>query len=364
MGFLDKDIHQKEKAIRFCLANGLVPFLEVDVQNFRELSDTNTIVTDLDVLGVKIDSSGRPRRVIFDCKTAKVSPINRAFWASGVMQYTDCDEAFALLRKRASEAHRLSAKTINVHLFDDAQFDNYAESCSLNYPIDYCYTSSINSWKALYQASRGNPKIEYCYYYISVFIPLDRECDKALRKLLGTFQKASGELDPGKNKHRAVFFMGVASLAFVLSQIIHDLRNIIDFDATGSEFEKVLKYYVWGGRDSFRLRNKLRSAFNGSNSAIVHEEAELKGWPEFTELCRNLLDSPSDIQKCVHPLREIAMRSVMSSDVNKDADLSRYIAENKRIRQFIIQMAKYFVLAAKLPKDFVPELEYVFDQLR
>jgi hypothetical protein len=32
------------------------------------------------------------------------------------MNFLGYDEAFIILRKKASEAHRLSAKTINVHL--------------------------------------------------------------------------------------------------------------------------------------------------------------------------------------------------------------------------------------------------------
>ena len=80
MAKLDKDIHQKEAAIRFCMINGLMPFLEVNVNNYRELSETSTVITDIDVLGVSVNSTGRPKRVIFDCKTlGKTSPINRAF---------------------------------------------------------------------------------------------------------------------------------------------------------------------------------------------------------------------------------------------------------------------------------------------
>ena len=125
MGKLDKDIHQKESAIRFCVLTGSLPFLEVNVENRRELSDSATIITDIDVLGVSIDASGTNRRIIFDCKTlGKTSPINRAFWAAGLMKYALCDEAFVILRKKASEAHRLSAKDINVHLYNENQFSN------------------------------------------------------------------------------------------------------------------------------------------------------------------------------------------------------------------------------------------------
>src|SRR5690554_6340781 len=117
MSKFDKDIHQKEMAIRYCLINEMVPFLEVNINNYRELSDASTLITDIDVLGVKVNSSGKQEKVIFDCKTlGKTSPINRAFWAAGLMQFAQCSEAFVILRKRASEAHRLSARQLGVHL--------------------------------------------------------------------------------------------------------------------------------------------------------------------------------------------------------------------------------------------------------
>jgi hypothetical protein len=34
----------------------------VNVENYRELSDTSTIITDVDVLGVAFDITGKPER--------------------------------------------------------------------------------------------------------------------------------------------------------------------------------------------------------------------------------------------------------------------------------------------------------------
>ncbi|ERF91997.1 hypothetical protein CFSAN002237_15600 [Escherichia coli O104:H21 str. CFSAN002237] len=62
MANLDKDLGLKQDAIRFCLINGYLPFLEVNVENYRELSDTSTIITDVDVLGVAFDITGKPER--------------------------------------------------------------------------------------------------------------------------------------------------------------------------------------------------------------------------------------------------------------------------------------------------------------
>lgn len=365
MAKLDKDTHQKEQAIRFCLVNNMTPFLEVNVQNHRELSTTTTIITDIDVLGVRIDSSGKPRRVIFDCKTlGKTSPINRAFWAGGLMSFAACDEAFIVLKKKASEAHRLSAKQINVHLFDENQFKSYGNSCSVDFNLDYCYSTSIDSWNDFFEASNGNESLEAFSRFLQNEVPIEQDSVKALRKFLSAVSKIKGEMDPGKAKHRAIFFYATSIFAFLLAQIVHDLRNIIDFDADEKQFETTLKYYIWGGRDSYAVRTRLTELFAATRNEALNHEPELKDWSAFMELIRKLLDSPTDIQKCMFPIREFCFMEVSEESLEKNGYVSTYISNNKRIRQFSMAMAKYLVDSSRLPKEFHTNLEATFNSLR
>jgi hypothetical protein len=365
MGKLDKDIHQKEKSIRFCLVNALIPFLEVNVQNYRELSDTSTLITDIDVLGVKVDSTGQPKRVVFDCKTlGKTSPINRSFWASGLMRFSRCDEAFIILRKRASEAHRLSAKQIDVHLFDENQFDNYADSCDIDYRIDYCYSTDIQNWVLLSECSLGNKSLEQFTAFMNSEIPLERDCVKGLRRFMSAFQKVRGELDPNKEKHQAIFFNAISTFTYLMAQIVHDLRNIIDFETDEASFEKLLKYYIWGGRDSFSLRRSMTELFSAQNENVSQFEPTLKKWPDFIEMTRKLLDSPADIQECILTLRELGFRCIVDKNAVKDEFNSKLINDNKRIRQFSYSLSRYLVSAIQLPNDFTTLVDESFNELR
>ncbi|PTP82935.1 MULTISPECIES: hypothetical protein [Vibrio] len=361
MAKFDKDLHQKEMAIRFCLVNGLIPFLEVNVQNFRELSDTSTVITDIDALGVRVDSSGRPRKVIFDCKTLKnTSPINRAFWAAGLMNFTGCNEAFIILRKRASEAHRLSAKQIGVHLFDEPQFASYSESCSIDFRLDYCYSTDINNWVKLEGSCRGNQPLEQFLSFLSNDVPIEKDSVKSFRKILAAIRKVRGEFDPAKPKHRAVYYYTLSVFCYVLSQIVYELRNIVDFDANEATFEKALKYYIWSGKDSFELRNKLQNLQGNPN--VVDSELKLKNWEGFLELCRNLMDSPSDIPKCISPLREFAFMQLADQKDEKNQYIKREVESSNRIRQFSSFMSSYLLLATDLPKDLNDHLDSTFDQ--
>jgi hypothetical protein len=365
MSNFDKDIHQKEMAIRYCLINEIVPFLEVNIQNYRELSDTSTVITDIDVLGIKVESFGRPKKIIFDCKTlGKTSPINRAFWASGLMHFTDCTEAFVILRKKASEAHRLSARQINVHLFDEQQFVNYGESCSLDFRVDYSYSTSIANWIELFSSVSGNTKLGQFVRFLNSDIPAEKDTARAFRKFLVALEKVKGELDPEKAKHKAVFNYALSIFMYILAKIIHDFRGVVDYEVNEREYEKLMKYYIWGGRESFLLKNKMKELFSNSADSSVISEPEIKSWPKYLELTRKLLDSPGDVQKCIFPVREIAFMDIASRSIDKDRFSSRYISNNKRVRQFSTSTAKYLIDAVRLPRDFSVQLECIFDEIR
>jgi hypothetical protein len=365
MSKFDKDIHQKEMAIRYCLINEMVPFLEVNIQNYRELSDTSTLITDIDVMGVNVEPSGKQNKVIFDCKTlGKTSPINRAFWASGLMQFTGCSEAFVILRKKASEAHRLSARQIGVHLFDERQFSNYAESCSLDFRSDYCYSTSISNWIDLYSSASGNAKLEQFLSFLNSDLPAEKDITKAFRKFLVGLEKVKGELDPDRDKHKALFNYSLSIFMYLMAKIIHDFRAVIDYEVSEKDYGKLMKYYIWGGRDSFLLKNKMTEMFSSSTSSTVTPEPEIKSWPSYLELSRKLLDSTGDIQKCVFPVREISFMNISSRLNNKDRFISSYVSNNKRVRQFSSSAARYLVDAVKLPKEFSSQLDSTFDEIR
>lgn len=352
-------------AIRYCLVNEVVPFLEVNIQNYRELSDTSTVITDIDVLGIKVESFGRPKKIIFDCKTlGKTSPINRAFWASGLMQFTDCAEAFVILRKKASEAHRLSARQINVHLFDEQQFINHGESCSIDFRVDYCYSTTITNWIDLFSSVSGNTKLGQFVRFLNSDIPAEKDTARAFRKFLVALEKVKGELDPDKAKHKAVFNYALSVFMYLLARIIHDFRSVVDYDVGGNEYEKLMKYYIWGGRESFLLKNKMKELFSNTVDSPFVSEPEIKNWPKYLELTRMLMDSPGDVQKCIFPVREIAFMDIALRSVDKDRFSSRYITNNKRVRQFSTSAAKYLVEAVRLPKDFTVQLESTFDEIR
>lgn len=353
MAITDKDKFQKQRAIRFCVANDLLPYLEVKVLNDKDISDDKSTLTDIDVMGIEISNRSDTRRIIFDCKTLKTSPINRAFWAAGLAKYTSSSEAFLILERRPLDSHRLSAIKINVRIFDTNLFDKYAESQSIDYLDKTPYSVDIEAWYHYLLIFEKNKKIEDLGEYINSFIPLAKDHSKILRGILAIARKYKGELDPEKSDHMAVYSAIVMSLCLTLSSIASELSEVFDPESTRTKFEDVVKYYIWGGRDSFLIRKKMQDILVKNNEYLQpHAEIELANWSDFLELLRLILQEPSRLALCCIPMREISLSYLCTPNIESDKFIAKRLNRSNRIRQFIFKVSSYLVNATGLPTDF------------
>lgn len=363
MAALDKDTVQKEKAIRYCISNGVLPYLEVVVDNVREITDIKTVITDIDVLGVEISRRGVTRKILFDCKTVgKMSAINRAFWASGVMAYTKCEEAYVILNKKSSEAHRVSARSLNVHLFQEQDFDSYAQSANINYLDILNYTSKVLNWHSFYAVFEKNIKLKNLGDYLNNKLPLEQDHAKSLRELLGIIRTNKGELDPAKSEHMAVYCFIILSFLLVMAPICAQFADIYDQEMSQSEYEKVLRYYIWGGREGYIQRRDLKNTILEA-SGSKKGELELPGWENFVQVSRTFLDAPSEIRETLIPCREISLRCVSTIEKESDKQLYLKIKKSNRISQFIRAASNYICKSTGLPKDFHDNFLNILAQL-
>jgi hypothetical protein len=177
----DFDTEHKADALRYCVVLGAVPYLDVDVASAIDLTSDEKVLTDIDVLGLQLEEDGSTRRLLFDCKGEKLSskgsgpsPMSRSFWLAGLMAYVHADEGFVILRRRAEKAHRLSAQTLNVRLFDKPSFSAYAAAANPEYHLLSSYATSTEAWYRLMEgvnasgigtaASGGNYHPRYLWH--------------------------------------------------------------------------------------------------------------------------------------------------------------------------------------------------------
>lgn len=348
-----KDAQQKLKAVRYCVALGLVPHMEVVVRFLGDTSDSPCDLTDIDVLGIMPGAEAPSLRVIFDCKTLnKMSPINRAFWAKGLMTVTHSSEAFVILSKPAIEAHRLAGNSFGVRLFSEKLFDTFATSASPDYLVPNSYLENIDCWAKLTVIRKNFPALEDLLAFLNSTALLQLNGAQGIRTLMAHMKHAAGELDPSKDLHRAVFKLALAQFSMFVNEMVRDFHNIFDPQSDRGQFERTLRYYIWGGKENYDLRQRLNSALKAARGVTETEPFEFPGWDRFVDYFRGCLDSPLSLSATCLPVKDMAFRELLSPVADIDRRLAARLRANNRVRQFSLAAAAYFADASKLPREF------------
>lgn len=362
MSKTDKDNPQKAQALRFCVASGLVPYLEVTVGSAVDVTASGRLITDIDVLGLSLDKDGCFERSIFDCKSNGPSPINRAFWLAGLMQYVDAREGIVILGRRAEKAHKLSARQVNVHIFDSQTFADYAAATDPAYTIVSTYASEIGAWHELReQVEKSNVGLLAVYNYLASEVPLARDHPRRFRRLLALIREHRGEFDPAKAHHRAIVAEIALAVAVLMVPIIGQLRHVIDLSDKVEEFGEVLRYYIWGGREGVATVHRMQE-LRGETVTLGDFENGLLAWPQLVQLTRLFLEAPTNVYEACMPLRELVFRQISKPDDQKDHALAALL-KAKRSKQFAIRIINYTISATKLPREFADKLIDELDHL-
>jgi hypothetical protein len=357
MAKTDKDRLQKDLAIKFALARSMIPFLEVVVRSIADLSDSVEVLTDLDVLGVESAGDGGLRRAIFDCKTTnKMSAINRAFWAAGIRDYTRCDEAYVILKSGAVHNHRISALAIGVDLHDEKSFRDLGKTTDPAFPSDELYQSSVDRWNALNDCYSNNGWANVLFDLSRNVAPLSQTPWGTFRKMLAELRVARGQFDPAKDKHVAIFFDVLASTFVLWATLGRDIRRFYEPSMDKAGFEKVLRYYLWGGKESYNIRQQLREKGSPDSSPT---SVELPQWPELVSFASIIVGAPRNILECAIVCREFAIRCATGPNAGFDKALSAKLKANSRTRQFSTALGDYLVGAGNLPKDMAKQVQKV-----
>lgn len=348
MGKYDKDRHQKEMAIRFCLARGVAPCLEVMVPSASDLSDTIENLTDIDVLGLEFISDGGFRRTIFDCKTTnKMSPISRAFWAAGLASYTGSDDAVVILKNRAVYNHRISALRIGVDLHDDLSFEDLGRTFDVEFGKDNSYQASIDRWNAVFDVYSGNKWSEDLYFLGRNIAPVTPEPWRIFRKMIADMRNVRGQFDPAKSAHVVILLDVLAGVFLLWSSLGRDIRRFYDPKMSKDEFERALRYYIWGGKESYQIRQELRQRAESSEAA-----QEFPAWDKLVRFAGLVITAPQEVFGCVSVCRDLAIRLACGRADNHDKIISATFASNRRSRQFVMAVVDYMIAASGIPKDF------------
>jgi hypothetical protein len=357
MGKYDKDRFLKELAVRFCLARGTVPFVEVVVPSSSDLSDSIEVLTDLDVVGIEATIDGDLRRTIFDCKTTnRMSSINRAFWAAGVKEYTRCNDAFVILKAKAVHNHRISALAMNVDLHDEQSFRALGKTLDEAFPVDDCYQAALTRWNSVYDSYVKNRWSEPLFDLVRNVVPLTQTPWSTFRKILAELRTIRGHVDPAKDEHLAIFFDVLCSTFVLWAAMGRDIRRFYEPTMDKIAFQNVLRYYLWGGKESYDLRQQMRDRTAAESGTAV----ELPAWDVLVAFAGLIVSSPQSILECAYACREASVRASFGADPNFDKHLSCHLKSGTRVRQFSTALGDYLATAGGLPKEMARRAQEVF----
>lgn len=351
MGKLDKDRHQKELAVRYCLAVGLIPFLEVLVHNTADLTDASEVLTDIDALGIGASGDGFLHRTAFDCKTTnKMSAINRALWARGLCDFLKMDSAFVILKRPASKNHRLTALTLQIDLHDEESFIDLARSYDPSFPTVTHYQSEIENWDRLETAYKKWLWSEPLYNLNRTVVPTTLRPASTFRKVVAELRSLKGNFDPERADHLAIILDTMSSCFLMWSVMARDIRRFFDPKMDKTEFEQTLRFYLWDGREAYHIRQLL--AERGSRET-GGQAVDLPSWNSLLQMAGLIIGSPQSVFECASICKELSVRAVSVRSEPLEAALKKRISSNNRVRQFTGSLAKYLVEASGMPTDMV-----------
>jgi len=346
-----KDSVQKQKAVRYCVAHGYVPYMECLVRYGEDTAAKPADITDVDVLGLRPAGEVQERRVVFDCKTlAKTSGVGRALWASGLLQLIQADEAFVILTKPAPDGHRLAAGKIGVHLFAEKIFDEYSRASSANYLEGITYLDNLDAWDALWKLRAQLPRVAPLVEYLSSEAAFERSPTAGFRTLLSRLKSAEGEFDVTKPVNRLLYGMVISQAVIFLSAIVREFSTVFDQSMAREAFQTTLRNYVWGGRDGYELRKRLHVALQSGRNEEV-SDFQLPGWEKFVELVRALLDAPMLAGTPALPVKDFAFREMVTGSALADNRIKLELGANPRALQFAMGVNRYVGSLSRLLKE-------------
>ena len=349
---MNKDALQKQKAIRFCVASGTIPYMEVLVRYVADVAEVEADITDIDVLGLRPPSVQLSSRILFDCKTLnKVSAISRALWAAGLMKLTHADEAYVILNRAAPEGHRLASNEFGVRLTSELLFDNLGKNLSPTYAEGFTYLDSLDAWSLISSLGKSQVGMQPMLQFLLHTAPLELDSTKGLRGLIQVLKHTEGEFDVTKPEHKVIWGLLVCEAMRFLAEITVQFNHIFDPGMKRETFELLLRNFVWGGKEAYLVRQKLHQFIRAGRAETEVANFELPGWDRFVELMRGMLDAPHLVGSAVLPLKDRAFAEVCSPRVHANERIKREIEANARARQFAIQTNRYLGSLSKLLRD-------------
>lgn len=350
---MQKDRGQKAEALRYVVSKRWYPQLELDVSTYVTVQRSPVNITDVDVFASIPGELGSYSNVLIDCKTRRgESPINRALWQRGLMERIHADRGICILRRKGIETdHRYTAARLGVTLLTEDEFHSFAKATSPAFDRPTGVVGEIEAWERFFQIGVHNPIFENIGAFSrSGFWMAESEIDACTRSLWEV-SRLSQELDPVRHDHLAIVADAASWFMHALARIVNTIFAGYLLPKTSNELSSVLLLLLYGGREAYRARNRMKKMLAASRGETAEETPDLSlpEWERFVQLVRQSLDAPYEITRSPLILRETAFVLL----VDGSPDFIRVLSsESPQAARLAVLGTDYLCRATRLPPEF------------
>jgi len=345
-----KDRHQKLMLLKYFVANNWFPHMEADVYCTDGLSGSNAPITDIDVLALMPSNYGKMKLVLGDCKTLKSqSPISRAFWLNGLMNWLNAEKGFILLNKDIKQDdHKLASARINVSLLSEKDFEVYASSTNPNYKIVKSAILSLEAWDEYLAIPKRFVHLKPFVDFVKNGFWNIPDYRVQLRHSLLKIREAKLELNPEHKLHIALFADLIALFSVALSHTVVEIFNQYLLPDSKEKLSDDLKIVIWGGIENYNYYNSLYTYVKTSNDS----DLRLPEWDAFVQLTRQCLEQPFSVSHVPLIMRELAFELINSNN-GQEWTFSKQLAKNNmQAAKFALLITEYVCKATKISSEF------------
>lgn len=328
---------------------------EVDVYYAAGTEGTAKRITDVDVLALRPHPDLYFERVLADCRTLRgQSPITRALWLAGLMQFLRAHAGCVVLRlAQGIEAdHKLAATELKIVLLTEDDFRIYDRSIVSPTGSDHIDVTArdVIALRAACERFAGlQPLLAFLYRDAWQ----ERTFGDLIRHAIAAMRTAASELDPARTEHYAIVCDAAAILSIGVAECAGRLFHQYLHPEQKEILAESLKILLWGGREQYLFYQNVRQKLYEARGTSTSEPAplELPEWNLFVQLLRNIVEQPARAFDVPWILRRLAV------DIHRAAPpLENVNKDDLLALKFSMMIISYACRAAGIPSAFEKEL--------